>query len=153
MKKEKYEGEEWTEQETDRQDRVDNAIAELIKEVTPIGYFDWDMEVIGEVRDVIMEYVVNKKQWMTEQQFYPYRVLLEPKKKEETKNIILQPFKGLIVTDEQLVKALEKAIEDMDADELAHIAGETLGGKCWYLNDATYSFEPDDNYYGAFNFG
>ena len=75
----------------------------------------------------------------------------EELKREEDKNIILQPFEGFIVTDEQLVTALEKHIEDVDADELARIGGEALGGKCWYLNDGTYSFEPDENYYGAFD--
>lgn len=82
----------FTEQEADRQDRVDNAIAQLIEEITPIGYFRWDMEIIGEVRDVIMEYVVNQKKWMTEQQFYPYRelddgnLIMEYAHDEEDKN-------------------------------------------------------------------
>jgi hypothetical protein len=138
----------WTEQETDRQDRVDNAIFNMVEEITPIGYMDWDMELIGEIRDVIKEYVVDQKNWMTEQQFYPYRELT-PEPKE---NIVLQPFKGLIVTDEQLVTAMRKEVEDIDADQLAEWAGHCLGGKCWYLEDNTYSFEPDENYYGAFNF-
>ena len=105
---------EYTAQETDRQDRVDNAIAELIKEFTPIGYFDWDMEIIGEVRDVIMEYVVNQKKWMTEHQFYPYR---------ELDNDGSEPAE-MIVTDEQIVTAMKQVIEYFDADELGVLAGD-----------------------------
>jgi hypothetical protein len=138
----------WDEYETYRQDKVDNAIFDMVKDITPIGYLQWDMELIGEIRDVILEYVVNQKKWMTEQQFYPYRELTP----EPDGNITLQPFKGLIVTDEQLVTAMRKEVEDIDAEQLAEWAGHCLGGKCWYLEDNTYSFEPDENYYGAFNF-
>jgi hypothetical protein len=137
----------WTQEETDRQDRVDNAIFSVIEEITPIGYAQWDMEIIGDVRDVIMEYVVNQKKWMTEQQFYPYRewdAIANPNPEPD--------IEEMIVTDEQLVTAMEKEIEDIDSDELALLAGDWLGGLCWYTNDGLFSFIPDEHYCGALDF-
>lgn len=135
----------FTEQETDRQDRVDTAIAEMIKEVTPIGYFDWDMEIIGAIRDVIASYVVIQKRWMTEQQFYPYRVW------DREGNIIMEPApKKITVTAEQLCTAIEKVVNELDLDDLAKVAGDFLGGLCvWSDEDCNFVFVTDENYEGA----
>jgi len=131
---------EYTAQETDRQDRVDSAIEEMLEDVSPIGYVQWDMEIIGEIRDVVQDYIVNKKGWMNEQAFYPYRELNKdgPEPAE------------MILTDEQIVTAMKQVIEYIDADELGVLAGDWLGGLCWYLNDGTYSFIPDERYADAF---
>lgn len=121
----------FTEQETDRQDRVDSAIANMIEELTPCGYWDWDMEVIGEVRDVLVEYIVNKKGWMTEQQFYPYREVHT-------------------VDAEQLCNAINKAVEELDLIDLAKVASDFLGGLCvWNDEDCNFTFVPDERYNGA----
>jgi tetrahydromethanopterin S-methyltransferase subunit A len=137
-------------QETDRQDMVDSAIEEMLENVSPIGYVQWDMEIIGEIRDVIQDYIVNKKGWMSEQAFYPYREL------DNNGNIILEPSKPepaeMILTDEQIVTAMKQVIEDIDADELGVLAGDWLGGLCWYTNDGLYSFIPDEHYCGALDF-
>lgn len=137
---EKYEGEEWTEAETDRQDYVDNVIEHTIDRLAGTA-LEHNIEFIGKVRDALQEIIVDDLKLMTEQEFYPYRVLeSEPKQKE------------MIITDEQLVTAMQKEIEDMDADELAIMAGDWLGGLCWYTNDNLYSFIPDERYYGALEF-
>lgn len=141
----------WTEQETDRQDRVDNAIFNAIEEITPIGYLQWDMELIAEVREVIMDYVVNKKKWMTEQQFYPYR------ETDKDGNIILEPSKEpeperLVVTVEQLDKAIKQVLLDLDFDDLAKVAGDFLGGLCVWDEGNNFIFVTDQNYNGALDF-
>jgi hypothetical protein len=57
------------------------------------------------------------------------------------------------VTDEQLVVAIMKVINECDSDTLCMIAGEVLGGACYedYMNDGWYYFEPNDMYAGAFD--
>jgi hypothetical protein len=70
-------GEIFTQAETERQDIVDNLIYQLLTDLAPWGIeIDWDMEYIGEVRDVIQEILVDKLGLMTEMQFYPYRELI-----------------------------------------------------------------------------
>lgn len=55
-----------------RQDFVDNAIYQLIQLVNPTDTaINWDIEMIGNVRDVIGEFLVEKTA-ITEQQFYPF---------------------------------------------------------------------------------
>jgi hypothetical protein len=56
-----------------RQDFVDNAIFDLIQKVNPSGKeIEWNIEMIGDVRDVIQEWAVDKLEIITEQDFYPY---------------------------------------------------------------------------------
>ena len=63
---------ELTKQQIERQDFVDNAIFELINELIPSDKeMEWDIEVIGEIRDVIQSQLV-KRGFCTEQEFYPY---------------------------------------------------------------------------------
>ena len=55
------------------QDFVDNAIFDLIQKVNPSGKeIEWNIEMIGDVRDVIQEWAVDKLEIITEQDFYPY---------------------------------------------------------------------------------
>lgn len=64
----------WTEQETARQDLVDEQISLLIAALIPDNCnVDWDIELIGIIRDALQEVIVDKLGFMTEQEFYPYR--------------------------------------------------------------------------------
>jgi len=60
--------------------------------------------------------------------------------------------KKIIVSDSQIVTAIQKWLDDCDADDLARIAGNAFGGACFYLDDERgYEFETDENYFGAFD--
>lgn len=64
---------ELTDNQIDRQDFVDNAVYQLIQKVNPTDIFiEWDIEVIGEIRDVIREWIVERMNITDEQKFYPY---------------------------------------------------------------------------------
>ena len=53
---------ELTDEQTKRQDFVDNAIYHLIQEVNPTGKpVAWDIEMIGDVRDVIEKWLIERK--------------------------------------------------------------------------------------------
>ena len=53
------------------------------------------------------------------------------------------------------LKSLEKIvieyIKDAEFEEFARIAGEVLGGECWYWGDEEFHFEPNDKYTGSLN--
>ncbi len=64
---------ELTDKQIKRQDFVDNAIFSLIQELNPIDKeIRWDIEMIGEVRDVTREWMVERLKITNEQNFYPY---------------------------------------------------------------------------------
>lgn len=67
--------EELTGTEIDRQDFVDNAVYNLIGALIPGKYrdkeYDWDIEDIGNVREVIGE-ILEEKLGVTEADFYPF---------------------------------------------------------------------------------
>jgi len=65
---------ELTKHQIERQDLVDNAIYSLIQTINPSPDKEiaWDIEMIGEIRDVIKEWLVDKLKIITEQDFYPY---------------------------------------------------------------------------------
>lgn len=64
---------ELTEKEIRRQDFVDNAIFDFIKELNLSSKtIDWNIEMIGEIRDIVSDWIVNKLKICTEQEFYPY---------------------------------------------------------------------------------
>jgi len=63
---------ELTQKQIKRQDYVDNAIYELLQSLNPTERFiDWDIEMIGDLRDEIQFYIMNKTNCL-EQDFYPY---------------------------------------------------------------------------------
>jgi hypothetical protein len=130
----------FTEQEIDRQDKVDGVIFSAIEELTPIGYARWDIELIGEVRDVIMEYVVNKKKWMTEKQFYPYREL-EPE--PEPEEFVISDRRG------KLSHLFEDTVYALDAQKFADLVGEIFGGTCRFQGEYKYLFIPNSDYQGG----
>ena len=52
---------------------MDNQIFELIQKLLPPSkQIDWNVEVIGAVRDTIREQIVDKQKIVSEEQFYPY---------------------------------------------------------------------------------
>ncbi|MDD5540884.1 MAG: hypothetical protein WC611_05480 [Candidatus Neomarinimicrobiota bacterium] len=64
---------ELTKKEIIRQDFVDNAIFDFIKELNLSSKtIDWNIEMIGEIRDIVSDWIVNKLKICTEQEFYPY---------------------------------------------------------------------------------
>jgi len=64
---------ELTDKQVDRQDYVDNAIFQLVQTVNPTNIsIVWDIEMIGEIRDVIREWIVERMKVTDEQNFYPY---------------------------------------------------------------------------------
>lgn len=57
----------------ERQDFVDNAIFNLIISLnTTDTLINWNIEMIGEIRDVLTAWYVHKLKITTEQAFYPY---------------------------------------------------------------------------------
>ena len=61
-----------TKQQIKRQDFVDNKIFELIQKLLPVNkQIEWDIEVIGTIRDAIRKQIVNKQKLMSEVKFYP----------------------------------------------------------------------------------
>lgn len=58
-----------------RQDFVDNQIFELINSLLPPSkQINWNIEIIGAVRDSIQNQVV-KENLISEKQFYPYIII------------------------------------------------------------------------------
>ncbi|MDR2650890.1 MAG: hypothetical protein LBC68_01055 [Prevotellaceae bacterium] len=56
----------------ERQDFVDNSIFELLKNLNPTDKdFDWDIEMIADIRDTIQYYIIKKAK-CSGQKFYPY---------------------------------------------------------------------------------
>lgn len=62
--------EEYTERDYERQDEVDNAIMELLNLLSGQEMV-WNIEDIGEVRDVVETIIVDKRHIMTSEEFYP----------------------------------------------------------------------------------
>ena len=60
-----------TNEQLERQDFVDNAIFSLIQQLNPTGQaIDWDIEMIGKVRDVVVG-ELEKKLGISEFEIYP----------------------------------------------------------------------------------
>jgi len=64
---------ELTSEQIARQDFVDNSIFELLQSLSPSDQkIEWDIEMIGEVRDCIKEWIVERLKITDEMSFYPY---------------------------------------------------------------------------------
>jgi hypothetical protein len=64
---------ELTDKQIHRQDFVDSAIFQLVQTVNPTDRsIEWNIEMIGEIRDVIREWLVEKMKITDEQNFYAY---------------------------------------------------------------------------------
>jgi DNA polymerase sigma len=56
-----------------RQDFVDNSIFELLQDLNPTNNeLEWNIEIIGQIRDIIRSYFTDNVQNFIEQDFYPY---------------------------------------------------------------------------------
>ncbi|MBN1806375.1 MAG: hypothetical protein JW837_14095 [Sedimentisphaerales bacterium] len=56
-----------------RQDFVDNAVFNLIQNINPSSKeLSWDIEMIGEIRDDIRQWLVERLGICNEMSFYPY---------------------------------------------------------------------------------
>jgi hypothetical protein len=64
---------EYTQEEEERQDIVNDSIFNLISELVPLYRTSYELNTddIAEIREAIKEVVVNKRGLMTEQEFYP----------------------------------------------------------------------------------
>ena len=63
----------FTEEQLRRQDFVDNGIFDLIQNLNPTSTeIEWDIEVIGQIRDRIRYLLVERLQICDEMSFYPY---------------------------------------------------------------------------------
>lgn len=64
---------EMTDEQIRRQDLVDNAIFQLIRDINPISKdLSWDIEMIGEIRDNVRRWLVERLKICDEMSFYPY---------------------------------------------------------------------------------
>jgi hypothetical protein len=62
----------FTEDQLKRQDFVDNQIYDLMKRLVPSKReIEWDIEMIGDIRDTIQHWLVDKYKIVDEFEFYP----------------------------------------------------------------------------------
>lgn len=56
-----------------RQDFVDNAVFQLIQNINPTSKeLSWNIEMIGEIRDNVRQWLVERLRICDEMSFYPY---------------------------------------------------------------------------------
>jgi len=61
-----------SEDQIKRQDFVDNAIYDLVKRLIPLkSEIEWDIEMIGDIRDTIQNWLADKYKIVDELEFYP----------------------------------------------------------------------------------
>ena len=61
-----------TEEKIKRQDFVDNQIFDLVKRlVSSEKEIDWDIEMIGDIRDTIKHWLIDRYQIVDDLDFYP----------------------------------------------------------------------------------
>ena len=64
---------ELSDKQLERQDYVDNQIFQLLNDLNPSGReLEWDIEMIGEVRDSIRVWLVDNLDITDEMKFYPF---------------------------------------------------------------------------------
>ena len=64
---------EMSDEQISRQDFVDNAVFQLIRDINPTSKeILWDIEMVGKVRDNIRYWLVEKLKICEEMAFYPY---------------------------------------------------------------------------------
>ena len=62
----------FTEDQIKRQDFVDNQIYDLVKRLTPSKReIEWNIEMIGDIRDTIQHWLVDRYKIVEELEFYP----------------------------------------------------------------------------------
>jgi hypothetical protein len=56
-----------------RQDFVDNSIFDLLQKLMPRNEkLEWNIEVIGAIREIAQQYLLDEKKIKSELEFYPY---------------------------------------------------------------------------------
>jgi DNA polymerase sigma len=61
-----------SEEQIKRQDFVDNEIYDLVKRLTPLkSEIEWNIEMIGEIRDTIQHWLIDKYKIVDELEYYP----------------------------------------------------------------------------------
>jgi hypothetical protein len=61
-----------TEDQIKRQDFVDNQIYDLVKRlISSESEIEWDIEMIGDIRDTIQHWLVDRYRIVDELEFYP----------------------------------------------------------------------------------
>jgi hypothetical protein len=61
-----------TEDQIKRQDFVDNQIYDLVKQLNPSAReIEWDIEMIGDIRDTIQHWLIDRYKIVDELEFYP----------------------------------------------------------------------------------
>ena len=61
-----------TEDQIKRQDLVDNGIFDLVKRLNPSRReLEWDIEMIGDIRDTIQHWLVDRYKMVDKLKFYP----------------------------------------------------------------------------------
>ncbi len=64
---------ELSDDQINRQDFVDNLIFALIQRSNPATVeIEWNIEMIGDVRDCLREWIVDRYKLCDDQSFYPY---------------------------------------------------------------------------------
>jgi hypothetical protein len=64
--------EKFSEDQIKRQDFVDNQIFDLVNRLIPSKKeIEWDIEMIGDIRDTIQHWLVDKYKVVEELEFYP----------------------------------------------------------------------------------
>jgi len=62
----------FTEDQINRQDFVDNEIYDLVKRLNPsTSEIEWNIEMIADIRDTIQHWLVDKYKIVDELEFYP----------------------------------------------------------------------------------
>jgi len=62
----------FTDDQINRQDFVDNEIYDLLNRLIPsTGEIEWDIEMIGDIRDTIQHWLVDRYKVVDELEFYP----------------------------------------------------------------------------------
>jgi hypothetical protein len=62
----------FSDEQLKRQDFVDNEIYDLVKRLIPASIeIEWNIEMIGDIRDAIQHWLVDKYKIVDELEFYP----------------------------------------------------------------------------------
>lgn len=62
-----------TPEQLSRQDRVDGAIFKMLQTINPTSQrIEWDIEMIGDIRDTVEDWIVSKLRLCSEHEFYPF---------------------------------------------------------------------------------
>lgn len=56
-----------------RQDLVDGTIFKMLQSINPTRHqIEWDIEMIGDIRDTVEDWIVTKLRFCSENEFYPF---------------------------------------------------------------------------------